>query len=315
MAWWQGRGVALALSAVAVCASVPWAFSYVLPQPGTVPLALAALAGFSPFPVALLLVAAALLRTWPAVAVAAALLAAQVVTLAPGYVGDGDRAGTRPVLTVMTANLRFGHADPTELVRAVRTHRVDVLAVEELTSSAVAGLSAAGLGAELPYVIDHDAYGTTGTGLWSRYPVREVPSRPLTFQACAGELQVAGQTVRVRAVHPSPPLGGPPGAWRHDYGVLRAQVADDRGVRTVLLGDFNASVHHHALRALMGRRWRDAAEVAGAGLVRTFAPRLGGPALLDPDHVLVDRGMGVTSWRTVMLAGSDHRAVIAVVRL
>jgi endonuclease/exonuclease/phosphatase (EEP) superfamily protein YafD len=296
--------------AAELLASGPWAFGYLLPQRGTFALALASLSGYSPYPLLLTVAAAAALRARWALLLAVLLAAAQLVTLAPAYVGSRADADGRPTLTVMTSNLRFGRADAAQIVRAVREHHVDVLATEELTTHAVERLQAAGLRTLLPYFLDHSAFGTTGTGLWSRLPLEEAPQRALTFQSCTADVVVGGHSVRIRAVHPAPPLGGPPGAWAGDFAALQEQVVFDRRIPTLIMGDFNASVHHRALRRLMGQRWRDAAEVNGAGLVRTFSPRAGLPALLDPDHVLVDAGMSVLAWRTLHIRGTDHRAVV-----
>jgi endonuclease/exonuclease/phosphatase (EEP) superfamily protein YafD len=305
----RGRWSAL-LAAVLVLVSLPWAFGYLLPQRGTVTLGLAALAGYSPIPVVVLLIVALAARLWPASVVAVVLLVAQVATLGPAYVGDGDPRPGRRVVTVMTSNLLFGGADTAQVVRLVRERQVDVLALEELSPGAVAGLEQAGLREELPYAINRPAVGANGTGLWSRLPMAEVPVLPLRFYSCAGDIQLDGRVLRVRAVHPVPPI--PPRAWRRDFAVLRAQSQQD-AVPTLLLGDFNASVHHRELRRLLAGRWRDAAEAEGAGLVRTWSPRARLPAVLDPDHVLVDRGMTVRSWSSVPIRRSDHRAVIVEV--
>jgi endonuclease/exonuclease/phosphatase family metal-dependent hydrolase len=213
----------------------------------------------------------------------------------------------------MTVNLLFGGADTAQVARLVRDRHVDVLALQELSPGAVAGLERAGLRSDLPYAINHPRTGAAGTGLWSRYPLREVPSRRLTFEAAAGELRVGGSLLRVRAVHPISPV--PPARWRRDLATLRAQRADDVGVLTIIVGDLNASVHHRELRRLLGGRWRDAAEAAGAGLVRTWSPGSPLPSLIDLDHVLIDRGMTATGWRSVVIRRSDHRAVLVDVAL
>lgn len=296
---------------LALLAALPWAFGTLLPQVGVVGLGLAALTAYSPFLLALVLVVAAARRARVAVLVGAVLLVASSATLLPAYVGDAVPHG--PVLRVMTANLEFGGADAARVVQLVRQRRVDVLAMEELTPQEVDRLRAAGLERELPYAVDHADRSAEGTGLWSRLPLREAAGRPLRYRAAGADLDVGGRTIRVRALHPPPPVD--PAVWRRDYRVLRQQAADDRGVPTLLLGDFNASVHHRELRRLMGSRWRDAAEVVGAGLVRTWSPARGVPPLLDPDHVLVDRGMGVARWSSADVRGSDHDAVLVDVVL
>jgi endonuclease/exonuclease/phosphatase (EEP) superfamily protein YafD len=76
----------------------------------------------------------------------------------------------------------------------------------------------------------------------------------------------------------------------------------------LLLGDFNATLDHAALRRLIGTGYRDAADVAGEGLTMTWPydklfPRV---AL---DHVLADRRVGVRQVRVYPIVGSDHRSL------
>lgn len=309
----RSRWVSAALGLLGILVSVPWAFGYLVPQPGTRALGVAALAGYSPYPLFVLLVLAWGLRRWSALATCALLLLAQVASIGPMYVGDGVPNVNRPRLRVMTVNLLFGGADTEQVVRLVREHHIDVLALEELSPGAVSGLERARLQAVLPYAVNRARVGAEGTGLWSRLPFTDVPVIQSRFNASAVDIRTGDRTVRVRAVHPVPPV--PPAGWRRDLTILRTELAGDVGVQTIVLGDLNSSVHHRELRRLMGRRWRDAAEADGAGLVRKWTPRLGAPSVLDLDHVLIDRGMTIASWDSVRIRNSDHRAVFADVAL
>jgi endonuclease/exonuclease/phosphatase (EEP) superfamily protein YafD len=306
------RWLPVSLVLLAVVLSVPWAFGYLLPQQGTRTIGLAGLAGFSVFAVIGVALVTWALRRWRALGVITLLLAAHVVTLGPAYVGDGPLPAHSTVVRVMTANLYFGTAEASQVARLVREHRVDVLALEEVSPGAVAALEAAGLLEELPYAVNKAALGAAGTGLWSRLPITEVAAAPAGFNAAAADIAVGSSRLRVRAFHPVTPL--PTAArWRRSFAVMRAQVRADDSIATVLLGDFNATVHHRELRRLMGMRWRDAAEADGTGLVRTWQPHRHVPAVLDLDHVLIDRGMTVGSYATALIRGSDHRAVIVAV--
>lgn len=305
------RAVVLALLAIAV--SVPFAAGYLLPQNDFLVLALAALAGYSPYLLVLVVLGALVLRQWLVGAALGVLLLGQVAVLAPSYLPDDDVDGPR--LVVMTTNVLFGQADLEAVVRLVREHDVDLLGVQELTPQAVARLRAAGLEDLLPYSVLNEAPSSRGAGLWSNRPVREVPTWVSTFETSSADLEVDGTRLRVRVLHPPPPTRARPDPWQVDYdGFVGAARSDTRGPM-LLIGDFNASVHHRRLRALMGDRWRDAAGVAGAGLVRTWGPHAGRPEVLDPDHVLVDRRMGVATFDVVEVPGSDHRAVVATVVL
>jgi endonuclease/exonuclease/phosphatase (EEP) superfamily protein YafD len=245
-------------------------------------------------------------RRWLAL-VTALFLALDALWLVPLYVPDSVPRGL--ALTVLTANLKFGAADPAVLVRLVKNHHVDVLAAEELTPAAVDRLRAAGLEQELPFTDLAARPFADGTGLWSRYPLAEQAPFVLHFQSPGAVVQLPGRTVVVRAVHPLPPTDGP--SYRADYAALRRQVgALDPTVPTVLAGDFNASNDNALFRRLLGNRFRDASEVAGSGVHGTWTPS-GWPYLLHLDHVLVDRHLGVRSTEVFQLPESDHSAVIA----
>src|SRR3954454_12335508 len=118
-------------------------------------------------------------------AVAALVLAACVL---PRAIPDRDRGpSTGFDLTVMTINMYIGQADPGAIVRLVQRHDVSILAVQEFTTPAPDGLAAAGLGALLPYhaLADDPAHGTTGSGLYSRFPM----TGPGSERGAGGNLQ------------------------------------------------------------------------------------------------------------------------------
>lgn len=305
------RRAAAALLVLAACAvSAPFAAGYLLPQRGFALIGLAAFAGYSPYALTVVLAVAAAVRQWPLSLALAVGLVAQMAVLAPAYVRDDSREGPR--LVVMTTNAFFGQADLTAVVSIVRERRVDVLGVQELTPAAVAGLRAAGLEQLLPHSTLRPAPSARGAGMWSRFPVTAIPPWPSTFEGAAADVQVGGNPLRIRVLHPPSPGGALVQTWQRNYdGFVEAARRETPGY-VLLLGDFNASVHHRRLRELMGGRWRDAGGAAGAGLVRTWGPRV---KLLDPDHVLVDQGMGVAGFDVVSVRGSDHRAVVATVVL
>ena len=307
------RVTATLLALLVAAVSVPFAAGYLVPQHGFVVLGLAALAGYSPYAVVAICLGCVALRRLRAAAVVAVVAVVQVVVLAPAYVPDRTPPGPR--LVVMTANLYFGRADANGVVRLVREQHVDLLGLEELTPEEVDRLRAAGLEQALPYSTLHAAPTSTGAGLWSRHPLEPLEPWPSSFSGAAGDVDLGDRHVVVRVLHPPPP-DGDGATWEHEYdGFVRAAEQEQTAVPTLLIGDFNASVHHRRLRDLMGDRWRDAAEVAGAGLVRSWGPRLDGPRVLDPDHVLVDRGVGVGDHRVVHVDGSDHSAVVVEVVL
>ncbi|MFE9690392.1 endonuclease/exonuclease/phosphatase family protein [Micromonospora sp. NPDC005806] len=265
-----------------------------------------------------LVLALALRRVAPAVVAAAAALAL-IGAVAPRAVGSGQPAVAGPTLRLLTANLLKGGADPAVLVDLVRTQRVDVLTVQEFTPPIAAELDRLGLATLLPYRELNPEVGTTGSGLYARHPLSEVGFRRnqgFSFTQAYGTLAVPGAPpLRVESAHPAAPYAVRvvPDWWTD----LRGQPqATPRGRLSILAGDFNATLDHAPLRDLIATGYVDAADQAGAGLTGTWGPYDGDP--IPPvtiDHVLADRRIAVRSVAVHALPGSDHRAVLAELRL
>ena len=273
---------------------------------------------FTPYVAAWAWVPAALalaVRRWSAAAAAllgAVILVACVLPRALPDVDRGPSTGVR--LQVMTLNMFVGAADPAAVVRLVRDHDVAVLAVQEFSPTARAGLSAAGLDSLLPYAALADEVGTTGSGLYSRYPIVTSGSE----RSGGGNMQVyatirppSAGPLQVESVHPLAPYAvSVLGLWRGD---LDAEPhADPDQPPRILLGDFNSTLDHTPVRDLISHGYRDAADAAGQGLVGTWGPYHGEPVPpVTLDHVLVDKRIGVREVQVHGVTGSDHRCVIA----
>ncbi|MBO4208683.1 endonuclease/exonuclease/phosphatase family protein [Micromonospora echinofusca] len=262
--------------------------------------------------------ALALRRWWPAgVAALTALLLIGVV--APRAVADRAPDADGPALRVLTANLLKGGADPAHLVDLVRRHRVDLLAVQEFTETARANLERAGLSALLPHAQLNPETGTTGSALYSRYPLHDGGYRRHTgsiFSQAYATLTIDGAPpVLVESAHPAAPYAvSVVDDWHTDLAAQPPATPD--GPLRILAGDFNATLDHAPLRALLDTGYVDAADAAGAGLTGTWGPYDGDP--IPPvtiDHVLVDRRIAVHTVSVHGLPGSDHRAVLATLRL
>jgi endonuclease/exonuclease/phosphatase family metal-dependent hydrolase len=120
--------------------------------------------------------------------------------------------------------------------------------------------------------------------------------------------------MEVTAVHTHPPARSRTqvARWEEDL-----QLLPDPGgpVLRVLAGDFNATPDHAAFRRLLRRGWTDAARVTGRALRPTWSPLRWPVPRLTLDHVLVDPRIGVSSLEVVTVPGTDHRALVAELRL
>ncbi len=280
------------------------------------------LIAFTPYVTAGALVVAVVtlvLRRWrPAVL---AVLAATALTamVLPRALPDADRgAGGGPELRVMTSNVLGGGADPDALVALIRAYEVDVLAIQEFTQDVADELEARGAGALLPYRQLHPINSAAGSALYSRYPLTDVGVRVHTsgFAQAYGTVSVPGAVpVLAESVHPMAPWGAPVlDDWREDLGNEPRAMPD--GPVRLLLGDFNSTLDHSPLRALVASGYRDAADATGMGLAGTWGPYDGDPIPpVQLDHVLADARIRIESLRVLRLPGSDHRPVLVTMTL
>jgi endonuclease/exonuclease/phosphatase (EEP) superfamily protein YafD len=280
-----------------------------------------ALVSFTPYAAAgsalALILALALRRRLPAalIAVGVGILA---VTLAPRVIGDGSEARADASggagLTVLTHNTRLGNVDARRLAALARRERVDVVSLQELTPELVDRLEGLGFRRRYPHRVLRARPGAEGTGLFSRFPLREgrhpaAPGHAMTT-AAATVRGVGG--VEIVSVHPVAPRGpAETEVWRRGLEALPA-AGGRRAPLRILAGDFNATLDHAELRELLATGYRDAAEVAGAALIPTWPDeRRRLPPLLTIDHVLVGERLEVGEVQIRSVRGSDHRAVIA----
>ena len=305
----SAAGLRRALAIVIAAPWVAWALVRTFGLDGAYPLVPAMaftpyVAAASPIPV----LAALLLRRRIVAAVAALALLAFALALVPRALAGGPTAHG-PRITVVTANLYRGQADPETLIRLART--ADVLVLEELTPEELARLDRAGLARELRYRVAEPRGNASGTAIFARRPLQPLPSHDAGDHAQpAARLAIPGAPpLLLDAVHPAPPINGPrEREWAQALAALPG--ADRSGVR-ILVGDFNATLDHRALRRVLDRGYADAADRAGAGLHATWPalPRRALPIAID--HVLVDRRVQVDGVDVQRLPGSDHRALIA----
>jgi endonuclease/exonuclease/phosphatase (EEP) superfamily protein YafD len=306
---------------VAIAIAAPWVVWAVVRTLGLeLPYPFVALLAFTPYAAlsSPLPVIAGLLLRRKAIAAAAGVAAlAFAVALVPRAAAGPEPEAQGPRITVMTSNLYLGRGDARALLRIAREHDVDVLAVQELRPPLMRRLDRVGALEQFPDRAVDPRDGASGSGVLSRIPVRVTDTTPDRKGHAQPEVEitVAGAPpVRIKSVHPAPPVN-PTAAplWRDSLAALPG--SDSRGDVRIMAGDFNATLDHPELRDLLDRGYTDAADAVGKGLVWTWpARRLRAPPLTI-DHVLVDRRVRVERVTVVQVPGSDHRAVIAELRL
>jgi endonuclease/exonuclease/phosphatase (EEP) superfamily protein YafD len=235
--------------------------------------------------------------------------------LGPRYLSEEQPAANGDHLRVMAANLYLGRADARSIVNLVRQQQVDVLALPELTPTAVSALDDAGLSNLLPYRVFDDRPGGDGGGVAAKFPLRKIILMPETVLSSPSVVvDVPGrEDLELTAVHLQPPLSNPDtGIWRRELAALPRAAPRDR-VR-ILAGDFNATLDHVAFRELVDRGYADAGEETGEGLDATWSSLPTGPPLTI-DHIVVDSRCAISSYGVFDVPGSDHNAIVAEIIL
>lgn len=253
---------------------------------------------------------AALLRVWPATAVAVLVAAVLVLAVAPREFGHGSEPDGEPgpTLRVLAANMMLGGGDPQRLVDLVEQLDVDVLSVEELTPELERGLEDAGLTELLPQSVLEPLDGSGGGGLYGRVPGSspDTSELPGGFAWVSVRLELpSAPAVDIASVHTVPPTAE---SWEQD---LENIPPTGGTTMRILIGDFNATLDHDAFRNVLDRGYDDAAETIGAGLTPTWPVGHREPPLVAIDHVLADERLGVSSFSVHEIDGTDHKAVFA----
>ena len=219
----------------------------------------------------------------------------------------------------MTSNLYLGRADARAVLRIAREHDVDVLSLQELRPPLMRGSTR------------RARSSASRGGRWTRARARRAPACSRASPLRGGrhradatatrepEVEIARPRRAAGADQGRPPaprrstaVAAPPGSARSP----RSRAPTAAATCEILAGDFNATLDHPELRDLLDRGYTDAADAVGEGLVWTWPARRRSRALpLTIDHVLVDRGCAWSASTVVRVPGSDHRAVIAVLRL
>ena len=237
-----------------------------------------------------------------------------IAPLWPARLGPGVRS-----LRILSVNVQRGSADPGALAGSLDRHRVDVLAVQELTPDMARRLAGAGITGRLRFCHLDPRPGGAGAGLWTRWPVTVLPPVPgLTAAAPRARIDLGDdRAVVVTVVHPVAPLNGLARRWQQELAVIRAALT---GMSTshVVAGDFNATRDHRPFRELLAAGFLDCADVARKrpwpGF--TWPADRAIPPIMRLDHVLVsERGMTVSESQVVRVDGTDHRGVLAAIEL
>lgn len=248
-------------------------------------------------------------RRWLTTALTVILLGVGIWTQAPLFIASDAPSGERTV--VVQSNITLGAANVSELVAKVRASKAHLLTVEELTPEALDRIEKTDLRSLLPYEFVVPGEGGVGTGIFSRYPLRntaELSDFGLNNLRAEVDLPGAANTT-VFAVHPIPPYPYEPWRWVEEMKRLRGIFGSTTTERVIVSGDFNATWDHKQFRELLTDGFADATDQAGAGWKMTFPADRSYPALIGIDHV-ISRGFTAVELDSFGIGDADHRGLV-----
>lgn len=239
------------------------------------------------------------------------------------YFGRPSDVGKYTEIRVLSSNLRYGRADPPQFVD-VATAGADVVAVAELTPEAADRFKQQGIDRTFPYSVLQPNPGAGGIGLWSRYPISPLTAtRHRYVRMPAARVEVPGVRYEplIASVHVMSPVAGDENTiedWSYGMAGAKAQLdnfAREAGPGAVIIsGDYNSTPDMRQFRDLLTNGYRDAVHQTGSGYAPTFKADSWLPPVITIDHVLT-RNAAVSSIKTVKIKGTDHRALMATVRV
>jgi vancomycin resistance protein VanJ len=223
-----------------------------------------------------------------------------------------DKTGGGGDLTVVTHNVNAGNPDPAGTARDVAASGADVVALEELTASAVPVYEKA-LAATYRY---HSVQGTVG--LWSKYPLTGAApvdiklgwTRAMRATVTAPAGQVAVYVAHLPSVRVKLEAGFTARQRDKSADALGEAIADETVRRVVLLGDLNGTMNDRALNAVTAQM-RSTQGAAGSGFGFSWPASF---PMARIDQIMVKGIEPVTSW-TLPETGSDHLPVAARVKV
>jgi vancomycin resistance protein VanJ len=223
-----------------------------------------------------------------------------------------DKTGSGGDLTVATHNVNADNPDPSGTARDVAASGADVVALEELTATAVPVYERA---LETTYKY-HSVQGTVG--LWSKYPMSDVRAvdiklgwtRAMRATVTTPEGPVAFYVAHLPSVRVKLKAGFTARQRDKSADALGEAIADEKLPRKILLGDLNGTMNDRSLNGVTSQM-RSTQGAAGNGFGFSWPASF---PMARIDQIMVQGIEPVSSW-TLPATGSDHLPVAARVNL
>jgi hypothetical protein len=198
----------------------------------------------------------------------------------------------------------------------IKSYRPDLVTMEEATPFEVGRLRQSGALDHLPFEYEVSRFDPKAFLVASKY--RLSGSRVVSFNGLPLIVQTTillpSGPQPLWVVHTTAPLPGSFAEWKGQLALIATLVKERGPDRLLVVGDFNATWGNKGFRSILGDGMTDGAAARGRAFEMTWSqiehPL---PPLVRIDHVLTGPGVAVTTIRTDVGPGSDHRDVMATV--
>jgi endonuclease/exonuclease/phosphatase (EEP) superfamily protein YafD len=218
-----------------------------------------------------------------------------------------------PAVAFATVNVQFSNIRPEAFRAWLEGQPADVLVIQEVTEAWAAELESFSAYPHRHVVSREDPYGLA---VLSRLPLDSVTWVDLAgddLPSLAGIVDAGGQRVRFLGLHTHWPVTPSLAAARDEALRAAAALASADDLPVVLLGDLNLTPDSPAFDRLLEQGGlRDT--LRGRGWRPTWLAGFW-PLALRIDHVLVSSDLCVERAEVGPAIGSDHRPVVATLRL
>ena len=250
-------------------------------------------------------------RRWALLALSVVIVIVHLVTIWPD-IKPPDRLDatekSAPRLRVFSANLYSSNRDLSGIMDEVRASDPDIAVFQEVTSSHRARLLRDPGLAELPNRVTSPSSDTV---MFSRLPIESSDIWYDTYRPMArARVSTDIGSVEIVVVHTVAPINGPSiKNWRQMLDKLQ-ELAQQRTLPLLMVGDFNATMYHPRFEDLLDTGLTDAHAARGTGFTGTWPRDRSFPPFLRIDHTLSSKELVPVKASYGEGRGSDHRPII-----
>ncbi len=236
-----------------------------------------------------------------------AVLAAPLAFPGPQPAAAANATGVR----VASLNLFIRNPEIDAVADVLATLDADVIVLVEYTREHQSALESSRVADDFPYRSDRSGGGSSGMGIWSRFPIEERDGPDVFAESIDVDVRGPDGDIRVIAAHLRTPIA--------DFTSWRNELTNAPGIGrsidgpTLLIGDLNSSYWHPPYRQLLDAGFVDAHTANGSGFSTSWPTGRWFPPFVRLDHALTAGGLVSTDVDDFEIPGSDHRGLVVTV--